>query len=86
LPIRRAIGDHHAPAGADLADVPGVVHVANALVHALDLGAGPHAAVPRLADAALDSLGLLPEHLLAVCRATEGQFGEACRLLLQDPS
>ncbi len=80
--IQRAIGYHDAPAGADLCDVPGVVHAANALVHALDLGGGPHAAVPRLLDGTWDGLRLTPEHLLAVCRETEGQFEEACQLLM----
>jgi putative nucleotidyltransferase with HDIG domain len=75
--IRRAIGGHHAPAAADLADIPGVVHVANGLVHALD----PNG---RMAQAAALNLGLLPEQLQAVCRETEGQFEEACRLLMQD--
>jgi putative nucleotidyltransferase with HDIG domain len=80
--ILRAIGQHHAPASADLGDLPGVVHAANAMVHALDLGGGRHVAVPRLLDAAWDSLGLTPEHLLTVCRDTEGQFEETCRLLM----
>jgi putative nucleotidyltransferase with HDIG domain len=80
--IQRAIGQHHAPASADLGDLPGVVHAANAMVHALDLGGGRHVAVPRLLDTAWDSLGLTPDHLLAVCRDTEGQFEEACRLLM----
>jgi putative nucleotidyltransferase with HDIG domain len=80
--IQRAIGHHDAPAATDLADVPGVVHAANALVLALDLGGGPHAAVPRLLDGTWDALRLAPEHLLAVCRETEGQFEEACQLLM----
>ena len=75
--IQRAIGRHHAPAAADLADIPGVVHVANGLVHALD----PNG---RMAGVAAANLGLLPEQLQAVCRETEGQFEEACRLLMQD--
>jgi putative nucleotidyltransferase with HDIG domain len=80
--IQRAIGHHHSPAGADLGNVPGVVHAANAMVQALDLGGGDHVAVPRLLDAAWDSLGLTPEHLLAVCRETEAQFEEACQILM----
>lgn len=80
--IQRAIGLHHAPAGADLGDVPGIVHVANAMVHALDLGGGEHDAVPLLLDAAWDSLRMTPEQLQAVFRETEGQFEEACRLLM----
>lgn len=81
--IRRAIGNHHAPAGADLADIPGVVHAANAVVLALDLDGATHAAVPPLLDTAWDSLGLTQSHLLAACRETEGQFEEACRLLMR---
>jgi putative nucleotidyltransferase with HDIG domain len=81
--IRRAIGNHHGPAGADLADIPGVVHAANAVVLALDLDGATHAAVPPLLDAAWDSLGLTDSHLLAACRETEGQFEEACRLLMR---
>jgi putative nucleotidyltransferase with HDIG domain len=81
--IQRAIGNHHTPAGADLADIPGVVHAANAVVLALDLDGATHAAVPPLLDAAWDSLGLTDSHLLAACRETEGQFEEACRLLMR---
>jgi putative nucleotidyltransferase with HDIG domain len=80
--IQRAIGQHHAPAAADLGDVPGVVHAANAMVQALDLGGGPHIAVPRLLDETWDRLRLTPVQLRAVCRETEGQFEEACRLLM----
>jgi putative nucleotidyltransferase with HDIG domain len=80
--IQRAVGRHHAPATDELGDVPGVVHAANAMVQALDLGGGEHIAVPRLLDATWDSLGLAPEQLRAVCRETEGQFEEACRLLM----
>ena len=80
--IQRAIGQHHAPASADLGDIPGIVHAANAMVHALDLGGGEHAAVPRLLDAAWDGLGITPQQLQAACRETEGQFEEACRLLM----
>jgi putative nucleotidyltransferase with HDIG domain len=75
--IQRAIGRHHAPDAADLGDIPGVVHVANGLVHALD----PNG---RMAAAAAANLGLLPEQMQAVCRETEGQFEEACRVLMQD--
>jgi putative nucleotidyltransferase with HDIG domain len=80
--IQRAIGHHDAPSGPDLFDVPGVVHAANALVQALDLGGGPHAAVPRLIDATWEGLRITPEDLFAVCRETEGQFEEACQLLM----
>jgi HD-like signal output (HDOD) protein len=35
--IQRSIGNHHAPMGADLGEIPSVVHVANVIVHALDI-------------------------------------------------
>jgi hypothetical protein len=37
-----------------------------------------------MAAVAAANLGLLPEQVQAVCRETEGQFEEACRLLMQD--
>jgi len=80
--IQRAIGQHHAPATLDLGDVPGVVHVANAMVHALDLGGEEHVAVPHVLDSALDRLRLTEDNLRDVCRETEAQFEEACRLLM----
>jgi putative nucleotidyltransferase with HDIG domain len=80
--IQRAIGEHHAPASADLGNLPGLVHVANAMVHALDLGGDERNAVPPLLESAWDSLGLTPDQLQAVCRETEGQYEEACRLLM----
>jgi putative nucleotidyltransferase with HDIG domain len=81
--IQRAIGQHHAPAMDELCGLPGLVHAANAMVQALELGGGEHVAVPRLLDATWDSLGLAPEQLRSVCRETEAQFEEACRLLIQ---
>lgn len=81
--IQRAIGRHHSPDIADLGNLPGLVHVANAMVHALDLGSGERSAVPPLLEAAWDSLRLTPEQLHDICRETEGQFEEACRLLMQ---
>lgn len=81
--IQRAIGSHHNPAIGDMCDVPGVVHVANALVQALDLGGGKYTSVPRLLDASWDKLCLTPQHLHDACRETEAQFEEACQLLIQ---
>lgn len=80
--IQRAIGQHHAVAAADMNNVPGVVHFADALVHTLDLGGSKYSAVPRLLDPVWDSLCLSQVDLLAVCSETEGQFEEACHLLM----
>lgn len=84
-PTQRAIGQHHVPARADLSDLPGLVHAANAVVQALDLGCGAHAAVPRLHDAVWASLQISSEQLRQACRETEAQFEEACQLLMRKP-
>ncbi|NML59905.1 HDOD domain-containing protein [Massilia sp. RP-1-19] len=81
LLIQRAIGFHHAPAVDDLGDVPSIVHVANAIVHALDLGGGDDAQVPPLSQEAWASLRLESDMLHAVFRETEEQYEEACLIL-----
>ena len=55
--IADAIGAHHEPdeCGDTLCDL---VHVANVLAHALDLGASPYNQVPDLSERACVSLGL----------------------------
>jgi putative nucleotidyltransferase with HDIG domain len=83
VPIQRAIGQHHAPDGTGLANLPGLIHAANAVVLALDLGCSEHAAVPRLQDATWTSLRITPEQLQEACRETEAQFEETCQLLMR---
>ncbi|MCC6071990.1 HDOD domain-containing protein [Massilia sp. GCM10020059] len=79
--IQRAIGNHHAPALDDLGDVPSIVHVANAIVHALDLGGEADALVPPVSGEAWASLRLDCEMLRAVFRETGEQYEEACSIL-----
>lgn len=79
--IQRAIGNHHAPAVDDLGDVPSIVHVANAIVHALDLGGEADSLVPPVSDQAWASLRLDGEMLRAVFSETEEQYEEACSIL-----
>lgn len=82
LVIQLAIGEHHAPGQAGSGDVADIVHVADALVQALDLGTDANTAVPVVLDAAWDGIGLTQEQLYEICRETEGRFEEACRLLM----
>jgi putative nucleotidyltransferase with HDIG domain len=82
LVIQLAIGEHHAPGQAGSGDVADIVHVADALVQALDLGTDANTAVPVVLDAAWDGLRLTQEQLYEICRETEGRFEEACRLLM----
>jgi putative nucleotidyltransferase with HDIG domain len=81
--IQRAIAEHHRPAGPGLASLPGLIHAANAVVHALDLGHSDHAAVPKLHDATWTSLHISSAQLQDVCRETEAQFEATCQLLMR---
>ncbi|MBZ2209503.1 HDOD domain-containing protein [Massilia soli] len=78
--LLRAIGFHHAPAVDDLGDLASIVHVANAIVHALDLG-DADALVPALSGEAWASLRLEGDMLRAIFRETEAQYEEACLIL-----
>jgi putative nucleotidyltransferase with HDIG domain len=82
VPIQHAIGQHHAPAGTGLPNLPGLIHAADAVVLALGLGASEHAAVPRLHDATWTSLHISFEQLQEACRETEAQFEETCQILM----
>jgi putative nucleotidyltransferase with HDIG domain len=79
--ILRAIGNHHAPMREDLGDIPSVIHVANAIVHALDLDGGPDEPVPPLAQDAWNSLRIDAAGLRRVFAETEAEFETACQIL-----
>jgi putative nucleotidyltransferase with HDIG domain len=79
--IQRAIGNHHAPMRDDLGDIPSVIHVANVIVHALDLDGDPEELVPALAQDAWDSLRLDADGLRRVFAETEAEFDTACQIL-----
>lgn len=80
--IQRAIANHHMPAPQDLGDVPGVVHVANAIVHAMDLGGQDDDLVPPVAAGAWDSLRIDAQGMRRIFRETESEFEETCRILV----
>ncbi len=79
--IQRAIGNHHAPMKDDLGDIPSVVHVADAIVHALDLARLPDELVPAIAQDAWDSLRIDGAGLRRVFVDTESEFENACQIL-----
>lgn len=81
--IQRAISQHHGPADPELADLAGLIHAANAVVQALDLGCSEYSAVPRLRDATWTCLDITFEQLQEACRETEAQFEETCQLLMR---
>ncbi|MDB5754883.1 MAG: Histidine kinase [Massilia sp.] len=79
--IQHAIGHHHAPMAQDLGAIPSVVHVADAIVHALDLAGHADERVPAIAQDAWNSLGIDPAGLRRVFEDTESEFDNACQIL-----
>jgi putative nucleotidyltransferase with HDIG domain len=78
--VVQAIAGHHAPSavaggGASLADI---VHVADAMAHALDLAGDPHEMVPAIDNAAWDRLALAPRTVLQIFHDTESGVAELC--------
>lgn len=79
--IQRAIANHHAPTAQDIGDIPVIVHVANAIVHALDMTGVEDDMVPPVDENAWNSLKIEPAALRNVFRETEREFDEACQIL-----
>jgi HD-like signal output (HDOD) protein len=79
--IQRAIAHHHAPMAQDLGAIPSVVHVADAIFHALDLASYADEQVPHIAQNAWDSLAIDGAGLRRVFKDTESEFDNACQIL-----
>lgn len=79
--IQQAVADQHAIARLDAVGLPLLVHMANAVAHALDLAGCEAALVPPLAPAwrlvALDDA-----HWFALLRQAERTFDEMSRIML----
>jgi len=80
--MRQAIAWHHAPHTPGAGSLAAIVHVADAIVHALDLSGESDDVVPRLSGAAWDAMGLSEEAYLHLFRETETQFSEMAAILL----
>ena len=76
-----AIAGHHAPPGSAAAGLADIVHVADAMAHALDLAGDPHEMVPSIDDAAWSRLALKPGAALKVLADTEHGVAELCRAM-----
>jgi putative nucleotidyltransferase with HDIG domain len=76
-----AIANHHAPEARDMGEIPAVVHVAEAIAHALGLTHHDDDLVPVVSDAAWNSLRIEPVAFRQICRDTETEFEEACQIL-----
>lgn len=72
--VATAVNDHHRPAPAAAnarSTVAEVVHVADAIAHALDLSDTPDEAVPEIDLSAWDRLGLAPASCFAIFKQAE---------------
>ena len=80
--MKRAIACHHDPDAPGAGILATIVHVANAIVHALDLAGDEDELVPTVSSSAWTALGLNEEAFLHVFRETELQFEEITLVLM----
>jgi putative nucleotidyltransferase with HDIG domain len=80
--MRLAIAWHHEPEQAGAGFLAAIIHVANAIVHALDIAHDADDLVPRVSAVAWTALGLSEEAYLHVFRETELQFEEIATVLM----
>ena len=76
-----ALAHHHDPAAPGAGLLAAIVHVADAIVHALDLSGSEDELVPHLSTAAWQALGLNGEAYLHVFRETELHVEEVAVVL-----
>jgi putative nucleotidyltransferase with HDIG domain len=80
--MRLAIGGHHAPEAPGAGFLAAIIHVADAIVHALDLAQVQDDLVPPVSTVAWTALGLDEEIYLQIFRETELQYEEISMVLL----
>ena len=80
--MRQAIAYHHAPETPGAGFLAAIVHVANAVVHALDLAGEDDEMVPTLSSVAWEAMGLNEEAYLDLFRETEQQLDEMSAILM----
>lgn len=80
--IQLAIGRHHALEQSGHSALISLLHVADAIVHALDLALDEEELVPPVSTTAWNSLGLGQEAFMQVFDETEQQFDEMCQILV----
>lgn len=80
--MRQAIAYHHTPDMPGAGFLSAIVHIADAVVHALDLAGEPDDVVPRIANVAWDAMGLNEEAYLDLFHETELQFGDMSAILM----
>jgi putative nucleotidyltransferase with HDIG domain len=80
--MRLAIAHHHDPDTAGAGFLATIVHVANSIVHALDVAREQNDLVPPVSSIAWTALGLNEEAFLHVFHETEMQFQEITTILM----
>ncbi|PWF49282.1 HDOD domain-containing protein [Massilia glaciei] len=80
--MRLAIAHHHDPEAPGAGFLATIVHVANSIVHALDVTNEQDDLVPTVSAVSWTALGLDEESYLQVFRETEQQFEEISVVLL----
>jgi putative nucleotidyltransferase with HDIG domain len=80
--MRLAIGGHHDPEAPGAGFLAAIIHVADAIVHALDLAQVRDDLVPPVSTVAWTALGLDEEVYLQLFRETELQYEEISMVLL----
>ena len=80
--MRCAIGHHHAPELPGAGFLATIIHVADAMAHALDLAGVADELVPPVSDVAWHAVGLDEETCVRIFEETETQFGEMAPALL----
>jgi HD-like signal output (HDOD) protein len=82
--ITSAVARHHdptAPPSGQRLSLSGLIHIADAMTHALDLSTSASEAVPAIDTSAWQQLGLADEDLLAILASTEHGVKEMCEAL-----
>ncbi|MCA1858039.1 HDOD domain-containing protein [Massilia oculi] len=80
--MRQAIAFHHAPELPAAGFLASIVHVASAVVHALDLAGNPDELAPRLSAVAWAALGLPETAWHGVFHETELQYEEMAAVMM----
>jgi putative nucleotidyltransferase with HDIG domain len=80
--MRLAIANHHDPEAVGAGFLASIIHVANAIVHALDVAREPDELVPVVSSVSWAALGLSEEAYLHAFRETELQFEEISTILM----
>ena len=80
--IQDAIRGHHEPDNDELHSIAHIVHVANAIVHSLDITQQLDESAPPISQKAWDHLHLSDESYLSIFRETELRFAALNQLIM----